>query len=264
MTARGAGGLPPALRPLLEEPARSAVLTDFDGTLAPIVPDPETARPLPGAAGILGELSAVFRVVAVVSGRPVPFLAAHLSDAGPKLRLYGGYGMEWLEDGVRHRDPAVEPWLESLAEVAAAAVSEAPSGVGVEDKGYAVTLHWRRAPEQAGWGDRFARAWADRTGLRLQPGRMAVELRPPVGPDKGAVVQRLGRGCRAASFAGDDAGDLAAFAALEILHGEGVAVARVAVADIESPPELLAAADVVVHGPVEALALLEALAGAAR
>lgn len=240
------------------------MLTDFDGTLAPIVPDPETARPLPGAAAVLGRLSEVFGLVAVISGRPVPFLAEHLAGAGPGLRLYGGYGVEWLEDGARHRDPAVEPWLDPLAEVAAAAVAQAPLGVGVEDKGYAVTLHWRRAPDRAGWGDRFAREWADRTGLRLQPGRMAVELRPPVGPDKGTVVQRLGRGCRAASFAGDDAGDLAAFAALEILRGEGVGVARVAVADIESPPALLSAADVVVHGPVEALALLEALADAAR
>jgi trehalose 6-phosphate phosphatase len=257
------GDVPPALRPLLEEPTNSAVLTDFDGTLAPIVPDPDTARPLPGAAAVLGELSRSFGVVAVVSGRPVPFLAAHLGAAGPRLRLFGGYGMEWLEDGVRHRDPAVEPWTRPLAEVAAAAVAQAPPGVGVEDKGYAVTLHWRRSPDQATWGEQFAREWAGRTGLVLQPGRMAVEVRPPVGPDKGAVVARLARGRRAACFAGDDAGDLAAFAALDVLEGEGVQVAKMAVADLESPRQLLSAADLVVHGPAEAMAVLEALAAGA-
>lgn len=256
--------LPPPLRALVDDPANSAVLTDFDGTLAPIVPDPETARPLPRAPAVLGSLSQSFAVVAVVSGRPVPFLAAHLAGAGPRVRLFGGYGMEWLEDGERRRDPAVEPWLAPLRDVAAAAGAEAPPGVGVEDKGYAVTLHWRRAPESGSWGERFAAEWAGRTGLVLQRGRMAVEVRPPVGPDKGMVVARLGRGRRAACFAGDDAGDLPAFAALDVLEGEGVRVAKLAVADLESPPELLAAADLVVQGPAEALDVLEALAEAAR
>jgi trehalose 6-phosphate phosphatase len=85
-----------------------------------------------------------------------------------------------------------------------------------------------------------------------------------VGIDKGQVVERLARGCRAACFAGDDAGDLAAFAALDRLALEGTRAVRLAVADEETPPELVAAADVVARGPVEALALLSAVATAAQ
>ncbi len=148
--------------------------------------------------------------------------------------------------------------------VAAARSEFAGDAVGIEDKGSSVTVHWRQAP---GAGDRardFALQWSQRTGLVLQPGRMAVEFRPPIGIDKGAVVERLARGCAAACFAGDDAGDLAAFAGLDRLALEGTHTVRIAVADAETPPELVAAADMVTTGPAQTLALLHALATRAR
>ena len=257
-----APGLGP-LAALAADAAGSAVLTDFDGTLAPIVPDPELAVPLPEAPSVLAALAERFAVVAVVSGRPVAFLERHLAGAGPAVGLVGGYGVEWREQGELHRDPAVEPWLAPAAEVAAAAQAEAPAGVGVEDKGFAVTLHWRPAPEAGPWAHDFARRWAERTGLILQPGRMAVELRPPVALDKGDTLERLAGSCRGACFVGDDVGDLAAFDALDRLAATGRRAVRVAVADAESPPELLARADVVVEGPRQALSLLRSLAEAA-
>jgi len=252
-----------ALGALSEHPERNAVLTDFDGTLAPIVADPADAIALPEAPAVLRALADHLAVVAVVSGRPAAFLAERLAGAGPAVRLFGVYGLEWVEGGTVRRAPEVELWRAAAAEVVAAArVEFAGEDVGVEDKGASVTVHWRRAPGAAARGQAFARRWAQRTGLALQPGRMAVELRPPVGADKGAVVERLARGCAAACFAGDDAGDLAAFAALDRLAADGTRGVRVAVADDESPPELLAAADMVVRGPAEALALLGALARA--
>jgi trehalose 6-phosphate phosphatase len=248
---------------LLEDPATSAVLTDFDGTLAPIVPDPAAAVALPGVAETLDALARRFAVVGVVSGRPAAFLAERLRGAGPAVRLYGVYGLEWIEDGVVCRDPRAEPWRRAATEVAdAARTAFAGEGVGVEDKGGSVTVHWRQAPEAGARVQDFTATWAARTGLSPQPGRMAVELRPPVPIDKGAVVEALARGSTAACFAGDDAGDLAAFAALDRLAETGTRAVRLAVADEESPPELVAAADLVVHGPAEALRLLQALAGA--
>jgi trehalose 6-phosphate phosphatase len=134
----------------------------------------------------------------------------------------------------------------------------------VELKGPAVAIHWRRAPEAAAWAEAFARDWASRTGLLLQPGRLALELRPPLAIDKGHVVERLASSCTAACFVGDDAGDLPAFSALDRLAAAGATVVKVAVADRESPPALVAAADLVVADPLEALALLGRLAAAAE
>jgi trehalose 6-phosphate phosphatase len=253
------------LEALLEKPAASAVLSDFDGTLAPIVPDPATAAPLPEAPGVLGALAKRFAVVAVVSGRPVSFLAQRLVAAGPAVRLFGAYGLEWIEDGTVHLARAVGPWREPVARVVAAARAEfAGAEVGVEDKEISVTVHWRQAPEAGARAWEFAREWSRRTGLMLQPGRMAVEFRPPVGIDKGSVVEELARGSAAACYAGDDAGDLAAFAALDRLAPGGTRTVRIAVTDEETPPDLVAAADVVVHGPGEALDLFRLLAARAR
>ena len=251
------------LRPLLEAPPRSAVLSDFDGTLSAIVDDPEQAVAFPGTVDVLARLATRFGAVAVVSGRPAAFLRRALAGAGPAVRLFGVYGFERVEDGQVRVAPEAEPWLGVAAAVEAAARGRAPAGLGVERKGPALALHWRRAPGAEPWAQDFARRWAEDTGLVVQPGRRALELRPPVPLDKGRVVEEVAGGMAAACFVGDDAGDLLAFDALDRLVRAGTAGVRVAVADEESPPELLARADVVVDGPAEALALLTGLAEAA-
>lgn len=222
--------------------------------------DPARARPLPGAAEVLHRLSGRFATTAVVSGRPVAFLAEHLRP-GDRLRLFGVYGLEgW--DPVRGRatDPYA-PWRAVATEVAARADAAAPPGVVVECKGLTVTLHYRTAPAWAGWARTWARSEAQRAGLEVHPARMSEELRPPVPVDKGTVVADLVAGLGAACFVGDDIGDLPAFVALERAAATvGLAAVKVAVASTETPADLLAAADVVVDGPTEALALLERLA----
>jgi trehalose 6-phosphate phosphatase len=91
---------------------------------------------------------------------------------------------------------------------------------------------------------------------------MAVELRPPVPVDKGTTVAELAleRGVSVAGFAGDDAGDLPAFAALRELAHTGALerAVTIGVASEESPAEIRAA-DVVVGGPEELATLLDAL-----
>lgn len=250
------------LVPLREDPASAALFLDFDGTLAPIVADPAAARPLPEAPRTLGRLARRFGLVVVVSGRPARFLqtALHEVPADAGLRLAGLYGME--QAGVRgpvDAMPEADRWRAVVEEVVGRARASAPDGLGVEPKGLTVTLHWRRAPGTERWARAFAGREMERTGLVGQPGRMALELRPPLGGDKGTVVERLGPGYRAVACFGDDLGDLPAFAALDRLAATGVAVARVAVGDAESPPEVLAAADVVVQGPAGALDLLDGL-----
>ncbi len=62
------------LAPLRADPDRAGILLDFDGTLAPIVDDPGQARPLEGLVASLQDLARRYRLVAVLSGRPIDFL----------------------------------------------------------------------------------------------------------------------------------------------------------------------------------------------
>ncbi len=241
------------------------MLTDFDGTLAPIVDDPERAVPLPGAVELLGRLAARYRRVGVVSGRSVRYLQRRLRVAGDdgadRLVLSGLYGLERVEGGRLVVRPGAEPWLPVVEDAVREAEEAAPDGVYVERKGLTVSFHARRAPQHLAWIEAHAAAVAARTGLLAVPGRMLVELRPPVDVDKGTVVTELAAGLTAVCFAGDDVGDLPAFAALGRLRAVGVTTLAVAARSSESPTALLDAADLVVDGPSGVVDLFSRFAG---
>ena len=259
-----------ALGPLVARPASTAILTDFDGTLSPIVADPYEARPLDGADAVMASLAGQFGEVAVISGRPVSFLEEHLAvpraaHGGRRVRLVGLYGLEqsW-GDGRIEVEPAAAPWRRVVDAAVARLQRGAPPGVLVEPKGLTVTVHWRRAPEAEGWVTAAVSDEVGRSGLLAHPGRMSVELRPPLAVDKGSVVRRLVAACSAACFIGDDVGDLPAFDALHAMAAEGgIDAVAVAVVDQESDPRVAAAADVVVEGQTRALELLAWLSRAA-
>ena len=84
----------------------AAICLDFDGTLAPIVDDPNEARPLPGTVELLGHLAARFAAVALLSGRPADYLAKHA--AAPGVRYLGLYGLQEIRDGHVWVDPRLE------------------------------------------------------------------------------------------------------------------------------------------------------------
>jgi trehalose 6-phosphate phosphatase len=255
-------GLPDLLVPLAQAPERSALCLDFDGTLSAIVDDPRAARPLPGVPELLARLARRLGVVAVISGRPVSFLQSALGPPAG-VRLVGLYGLEQIDpDGTRDVAPDAAPWEAVITEVVDLARAEAAPGVYVEPKGLTVTLHWRNAPGEAEWVAGFAARQAEERGLQVHRGRRELELRPPLAVDKGTVVRDLTVGYDAVAAFGDDIGDLPAFAALAELASAGVAVARVAVVDHESPAVVAEQADLTVDGPAGALALLELLARA--
>ena len=248
------------LAALADDPARTAVIVDFDGTLAPIVADPPAAAPLPYAAATLGRLAQSFGRVAVVSGRPVAFLRERLPVEG--LTLFGQYGVERFEGTEVTTAPDAARWSDAVRRAADEAEQQLP-GLFVERKGaVAVALHWRQRPELEAEASDLGRGLATGYGLWLEPGRQVLELRPPIAVDKGTAVEELTAGASGALFIGDDRGDLAAFDTLTRLVDEGrlAHAVRVAVRSAEAPAELLERADLVVDGPQGVLSLLDELA----
>jgi trehalose 6-phosphate phosphatase len=253
-------GVPALLAPFAADPARSVVIVDFDGTLAPIVPEPPAAAPLPGAADVLARLVRCVGTVAVVSGRPVTFLREALPVEG--LLLCGQYGVERFDGSTVTALPAAQAWVDPVRAAADEADASLP-GLLVERKGVlAFALHWRQRPDLESAARELGRHLAATHGLRVEPGRRTLELRPPVGVDKGTTAAELAAGASAAVIIGDDRGDLAAFAAVRHLTEQGRLdrVLRVAVNSPEAPADLLAQADLVVDGPLGALGLLRQLA----
>jgi trehalose 6-phosphate phosphatase len=226
--------------------ADAAILLDFDGTLAPIVAAPEDARPVPGADAVLRELAGRARAVAIVTGRPSSFVRGVL-DA-PDVEVLGLYGLE----GAPPLDPDVVAEVRMLV--------DAVPGATVEDKGASVAAHVRRThdPEAALAELRPPlRALADRHGLAMLEGKLVLEVAPRGARKAGAVRRVLDRAePRAALYAGDDAEDVEAFAALA---EAGLPMCRVAVTASGTPERLVEVADVHVEGPDALVALLRSL-----
>ncbi|MFB7786575.1 trehalose-phosphatase [Streptomyces vinaceus] len=270
VTAAGREGL----EALLRVPRRSVVALDFDGTLAEIVPDPDQARAHQGAVPALSALAPEVASVAVITGRPAGVAVRYGGFAGAAglehLVVLGHYGAERWDalTGIVHA-PAEHPGV-------AAVRAELPGfldsigawrGTWIEEKGRALAVHTRRAadPDAAFAALREPLAeLAARHGLMVEPGRAVLELRPP-GMDKGvALTEYLAEtGAEAVLYAGDDLGDLAAYAAVEKLRTDGMPGLLVASGSAEVP-ELSARADLVLGGPADVVAFLAALAAAIR
>ena len=264
----GSGAELGPLAPLRADPARTAILTDVDGTLAPIVPRPEEAAVPARTTELLGRLSERYALVGCVSGRQATEARRLVGVEG--IAYAGNHGLELLLPGEER--PRLDPSLEGREGDAATFVEELgratleEAGLRLEDKGPIQALHWRGAED-----DRAAEAQAHeigaaagRAGLELRWGRKVLELRPPGGGGKDAAVAALlsADEIALATYAGDDRTDLDAFRRLRELERESGLEAAICVGVVsdEGPAEIADEADVTVDGPSGWLALLEALA----
>lgn len=244
---------------------RTAFFFDFDGTLSAIGPDPEKVEPVEGAAQALAALVERSGYCAVVSARPVEFLARQLR-AVPGLALHGLYGLEYSADGGANVAtlPEAAPYRPVIDEAARAAQAAVP-GALIEHKGLSCAVHFRNAPELADDAESWARAYAAEHGLKVQLGRMVVELKPPVERDKGHVVREALRErpeLVGGWFFGDDLGDRPAFAALSerAERPPAFTAVRVAVANPEGDP-LADVSDLVLDQPAQVPGLIRRLLG---
>lgn len=199
------------------DPARTAFLLDFDGTLVDIAPQPDAVQVSPNLRAAL----------AVVSGRTVADIETRL--ALPGLVIAGVHGAERRHaDGSFHRLQTDGEALAALEHELRAQLPSVP-GVVLESKGIAFALHYRHLPQAADAVRALAQRLADRYAehVRLQAGKMVIELKPR-GASKGEVVRHLMERApfagRIALFAGDDLTDESAFEAVNTLGGWSIKV----------------------------------------
>jgi trehalose 6-phosphate phosphatase len=256
------------LEPLRAEPARSAILTDFDGTLAPIVEHAEDASLPDGVRELLVRLTERYALVGAVSGRRTADVRVLIGL--DTIAYAGNHGLELMMPGDLEVSP--DPSLdgregdaaEFVATVEAGRVDEA--GLRIEDKGPIQAIHWRGVADEAAAeaAARVIAVDAGRAGLEPRWGRKVLELRPVGGGGKDAAVASLlaSDGLDRVVYAGDDRTDVDAFRRLGELReaGELVAAVRVGVLSAEGPPEIAEEADVTVEDPAGWLEMLAWLA----
>ena len=257
------------LEAIVSSPSQTLIATDFDGTLAPIVDDPEQAYADPDAVAALGRLGERVGAVAVITGRPVRMavrLGRFQQVAGlHSLIVLGQYGVErWNAAENEYLLPPAPPQIKAVAgELPELLHSLDLAAARVEDKGRAIAVHTRSLPDPKAALVKLAdplRDLAARHGLAVEPGKNVWELRA-LGVDKGATVRAVvaETGARQVIFAGDDLGDLPAFQAVRDLATAGVVGLLVCSASAEEDA-LAELSDVIVDGPRGLAAWLNELA----
>lgn len=226
------------------EPETSAFFFDFDGTLAPLAPTPESVEVSPRVCDLLAALGQRSSgALAIVSGRPIagidqflaPLRLAAAGSHGAERRAASG---EWLlgsDDDPRWRE--IEQRL--LPTVAA------HPGLLLEPKRAGLALHFRQAPQLEPLAHQMMRDALVPYGdaYVLQPGKMVFEIKP-AGVDKGAAIAAFLEEApfegRMPVFLGDDLTDEKGFAVvnrlggLSIKVGPGPSIANARLPDVEA------------------------------
>lgn len=183
---------------------------DFDGTLAPIVAQPERAAMRESTRVRLAEL-AELRPVAIISGRALADIEPRLAGV-PAASIIGNHGIEPSPQMAAAR-AMVARWLPLLARDVGAL-----AGVVIENKGQSLAIHYRHAES----GDDALSAIRASVaclgpGVRCVEGIEVLNLVPVGAPNKGDALQRLRRELGAATvlYVGDEDTDEDAFATLD-------------------------------------------------
>jgi len=256
------------LERLRAEPGRAAILTDVDGTLAPIVERPDLAAVPARTSELLRALNDRYGLVGCISGRQA--LEARRLVGVEEIAYAGNHGLELLMPGQER--PQLDPALVGAERVAAEFIAGLDRdeleavGFRLEDKGPIQSLHWRGAADERAAEARAHEIAAAAGRAELEPrwGRKVLELRPLGGGGKDSAVAALlaGEDIATAVFAGDDRTDLDAFRRLRELREQGQldAALCVGVISAEAPPALTEECDLAVDGPDGWVSLLEELA----
>ncbi|WIV67195.1 trehalose-phosphatase [Natrialbaceae archaeon AArc-T1-2] len=220
----------PRLRAKLRDASALLVCLDFDGTLAPIVDEPDAAAPTAENEAALETLADTERIsTAIVSGRALADVRARV---GPATAYAGNHGLELDRDGSVTVHPAAREratLVETVCGLLEVALDPIP-GTRVENKRLTGTVHVRQVlPVTRPIVRELTRDAVDRIGgddLELSSGKCVLEISPSVSWGKGDAVCRLETASpddTLTIYVGDDVTDESAFRAVEP-DGVGVRV----------------------------------------
>ncbi|MGH9678854.1 MAG: trehalose-phosphatase [Candidatus Acidiferrales bacterium] len=195
-------------RPILEKFASAKVLLafDFDGTLSPIVTDPDRAAIRGSTRRVLRKLAQLYPCI-VVSGRGRSDVLRRVRGIGFK-EVVGNHGIE-SSDSSRDIAQTVRGWILLLRPKL-----KGMHGIAIEDKTFSISVHYRKARRKKRAVQAITEAARNLPGVRVIGGKQVINIVLRGAPHKGHAVLReqRKRHCDRAMFVGDDETDENAFA----------------------------------------------------
>lgn len=206
---------------------------DFDGTLAPIVPNPMKVQISKKVIQNLVKLSQLPSVlVGIVSGRELNFMQKHFESK--KLFLVGSHGAEMAYKGMfisRDEMLTTAKRIHQKVDKFSPAIKKTRGAI-IEAKKFGVALHYRQCfPEGKKQIRRLSRtivSYLPDAKVTIFRGKQVAEINPKFGWTKGRAIedirQRFPDKDRLEIYIGDDISDETAF---NILNSTGQYTVRV-------------------------------------
>ena len=223
----------PSVSVMIRDASRVLLVSDFDGTLAPIVDRPDQAALPPETKETLRQLGRRDKyLLGIVSGRSLDDVSSRIGIPG--LIYAGNHGLEIKGPGMDFVHPGAGAFRQTLQDVdlhLRQGLDEMP-GVIIEQKGLTLSVHYRLTPDGL-VGEvrtRFAGAMAPflKPGkLKITKGKKVLEVRPNLDWDKGKAIIKLQEAYPDTSltvFFGDDLTDEDGFSVVQDKGGLAVFV----------------------------------------
>jgi trehalose 6-phosphate phosphatase len=208
-----------------------ALLLDIDGTLLDLAPTPREVWVPPDLATSMGKLlQRTNGAMALVSGRSINDI--DLIFAPMQFPAVGGHGAEMRLSAENESVAAGAPPMDKELKRRLAAIAKLSPGILLEDKGYALALHYRLAPhaEKAIYDAVSAiRADLPNAPIEVLPGKAVCEIKPAGVTKATGVIELMTHepfSGRRPIFIGDDVTDESVFAIMPGMNGLAFSVGR--------------------------------------
>ncbi|MDP3880144.1 MAG: trehalose-phosphatase [Dehalococcoidales bacterium] len=175
------------------------LLSDYDGTLTPIVSRPEQAILTPGVRDKLRALASRPAVsVGIISGRSLAEVKSLVAVDG--IYYAGNHGFEIEGPGITFIHPVARTAQSQIRDILRQLTARLADieGVLVEDKGLSLSVHYRlvREKEEETVAQIFRKVtapWSDKGEIRITTGKKVWEVRPRIDWHKGKAVEAISR-----------------------------------------------------------------------
>lgn len=233
--------------------SKTAIITDIDGTISEIVPTPMEAVVKPEIRDIVEEIANKFEFTGVMTGRSIKNAMDMMKSK--KIIYIGNHGLEQFKNGKIHIEPEVEEYIPVIKKLAESIQKQLVNYECIlfQDKELSFTVHYRLCND----GEEIRKRALDAItsikeskDLKIAEGRKVIEIRPPIGHDKGTILQKFifDNNIKKIIYLGDDITDVDAFNELNKLRNEGmIETFSIVVSSKETPDYVKESADYYVN-----------------